>query len=151
PGAVSVYEAIWKRYGTRPWAELWAPAIRLADEGVAITEFVGLWIAEHADLLKRFPHSAAQFLPGGRIPAPGDRWAAPNLARSLRAVAEGGADAIYRGDLAKRLLDFLRGEGALFEPGDFARQQAAVYTPIATDYRDVTVYETSPPSQGFLL
>jgi gamma-glutamyltranspeptidase/glutathione hydrolase len=151
PGAVSVYEAIWKRYGTRPWAELWAPAIRLAAEGVAITEFVGRWIAEHGDLLKAFPYSAAQFLPGGRVPAPGDRWAAPNLARSLCAVAEGGADAIYRGELATRLLEFLRREGALFEPGDFARQEAAVYTPIATDYRGVTVYETVPPSQGFLL
>jgi gamma-glutamyltranspeptidase/glutathione hydrolase len=151
PGALSVYETLWKRCGTRPWAELWAPAIRMAEDGVPVNAFVRRWIGERADALRRFPHSAALFLPGGRVPAVGERWAAPSLARSLRAVADGGADAIYRGDLARRLLDFLRREGALFEPDDFAGQQAAVYTPPATDYRGVTVYETAPPSQGFVL
>jgi gamma-glutamyltranspeptidase/glutathione hydrolase len=151
PGAVSVYEAIWKRYGTRPWAELWAPAIRLAEDGVVLTEHVCQWIAERAELLARCPHAAGQFLPGDRVPAPGDRWASPNLGRSIRAVAEGGADAIYRGELAKQLLEFLRREGAPFEPGDFAGQQAVVYTPLATEYRGSTIYVTTPPSQGFLL
>jgi gamma-glutamyltranspeptidase/glutathione hydrolase len=151
PGAVSVYEAIWTRYGTQPWADLWAPAIRLAEQGVAITELVGLWIAEEAELLTRFRRSAEQFLPGGHLPAPGDRWTAPALARSLRAVAEGGAEAFYRGELARQLLKFLHRRGAPFEADDFARQQAVVETPIATDYRGVTVYETTPPSQGFLM
>lgn len=151
PGAVSVYEALWKRYGTLPWAELWAPAIRLAEEGVAITEHVSHRIAERADLLARYPASARVFLPGGQPPAAGARWAAPELARSLRLVAQGGADMFYRGELASRLRAFLGREGALFAPEDFAGQEAQVYPPIATDYRGVTVYETAPPSQGFLL
>jgi gamma-glutamyltranspeptidase / glutathione hydrolase len=151
PGALSVYEALWTRYGTRPWAELWAPAIRLAEDGVVLTDHVCQWIAERAELLTRSPDSASQFLPGDRVPAPGDRWASPNLGRSLRAVAEGGADAIYRGELAKRLLEFLKREGAPFEPGDFARQEAVVYAPLASEYRGSTIYVTAPPSQGFLL
>jgi gamma-glutamyltranspeptidase / glutathione hydrolase len=151
PGAVSVYETIWKRYCTKPWAELWAPAIRLADEGVAITEFIHRRIGERAEALGRYPHSAQQFLPNGRPPAAGERWAAPNLAASLRAVAKGGAEEIYRGELAARLLAFLKAEGALFEADDFAGQEAVVYEPLASDYRGLTVYETAPPSQGFLL
>jgi gamma-glutamyltranspeptidase/glutathione hydrolase len=151
PGAVSVYEAIWKRWGTRPWAELWAPAIRLAEEGLAITGYVSRRIAERAEALAKYPHSARQYLPDGRAPAPGERWAAPDLAKSLRAVAQGGADAFYRGEVAERLLAFLGAEGAGFAADDFAGQEAWAYAPIATDYRGVTVYETAPVSQGFLL
>ncbi|MCA8929914.1 MAG: gamma-glutamyltransferase [Alphaproteobacteria bacterium] len=151
PGAVSVYEAIWKRHCSMDWAELWAPAIDLAEQGLVINRYVSNRIAEQTSKLARFQHSAAQFLRDGRAPAAGDRWRAADLARSLRAVAEGGAESFYRGAIAERLLAFLRGEGATFEADDFAAQQAVVYSPIATDYRGVRILETAPPSQGFLL
>jgi gamma-glutamyltranspeptidase/glutathione hydrolase len=151
PGAVGVYEALWKRYGSKPWAELWQPAIRLAEDGVAINDFVHRRIAERAEALGRYPYSAAQFLPGGQAPAVGQRWRAPSLARSLKSVASGGAESFYRGEIAERLLAFLKGEGAFFEADDFAKQEAVVYRPLATDYRGYTVHETAPPSQGFLL
>ena len=153
PGAVAFYETIWRRWGTLPWAELWGPAIKLAEDGVAITAWVSRWIGERADVLRRFPHSARVYLPGGRPPAPGERWSNPDLARSLRAVAAEGAEGFYRGRLAEQLLAFLRHEGALFEPGDFGRQfdETYIYAPIATDYRGFTVYETAPVSQGFIL
>jgi gamma-glutamyltranspeptidase/glutathione hydrolase len=151
PGAVSVYEALWQRYCTMPWAELWAPAVGLADEGLAITAYISARFAEEAETLARYPHSAAQFLPNGRAPVTGERWAAPDLARTLKVVAKGGADAFYRGEIAEKLLAFLKQEGALFEADDFARQRAVIYRPISTDYRGLTVHETAPPSQGFLL
>jgi gamma-glutamyltranspeptidase/glutathione hydrolase len=151
PGAVSVYEALWKRYGSIAWEELWQPAIDLATRGVAITDYIHHRIAERADALGRYAWSAAMYLPGGRAPAPGARWQAPDLARSLARVAKGGAEVFYRGEIAERLLRFLKDEGALFSTEDFAGQQAVVYAPIATDYRGCTVYETAPPSQGFLV
>jgi gamma-glutamyltranspeptidase/glutathione hydrolase len=151
PGAVSVYEALHRRYCTVPWAELWEPAIRLAEDGVAITAYVAARIAEEAKRLSQHPHSAAQFLPNGRAPAAGERWCAPDLARTLRALARGGADAFYRGEIASKLLAFLKGAGALFEADDFAQQQAVIYEPISSTYRGLTVVETAPPSQGFLL
>jgi gamma-glutamyltranspeptidase/glutathione hydrolase len=153
PGAVAFYETMWKRWGTLPWAELWAPAIKLAEDGVAITQWVSRWIGERAEVLRRFPDSARLFLPGGRPPTPGERWAAPDLARSLRTVAADGAKGFYRGPLGERLLAFLRGEGARFEPIDFARQldETFIYTPVSTDYRGFTVHETAPVSQGFIL
>src|SRR5688572_28947021 len=151
PGGVGVYEALWRRYGTFDWPELWAPAIKLAEEGLAITDYISARVADRADTLARYPYSAAQFLPNGRVPAAGERWSAPNLAKSLRIVAKGGADAFYRGEIAEKLVAFLKGEGALFELDDFAQQQAVTYAPISTEYRDVTVYQTAPPSQGFLV
>ena len=151
PGAVSVYEAIWKRWGSLPWSDLWGPAIRLAEEGIAITTHMSRRIAERAEALAGSPHSARQFLPEGRPPAPGAVFTAPDLAKSLRVVAQGGADAFYRGELAERLLAFLTREGAPFTADDFAGQEAVLDGPIATDYRGHTVYETAPVSQGFLL
>lgn len=151
PGAVSVYEALWKRYGTLPWEALWRPAIDLAERGVAITDYIHHRIAERADALGRYAWSKAMYLADGRAPAPGALWRAPDLARSLALVAKGGAEVFYRGEIAERLLRFLKDEGATFSKDDFARQVASVYAPIATEYRGCTVYETAPPSQGFLL
>lgn len=151
PGAVGVYEALWKRYGTLPWEELWQPAISLAADGVAITEYISHRYAERADLLAKFAYAKAQFLPGGRAPVAGERWAAPDLARTLRAVAKEGAETFYRGEIAERMVAFLKSEGGLFTAEDFACQQPVVSAPIATDYRGYTVCETAPPSQGFLV
>ena len=66
-------------------------------------------------------------------------------------MARGGAETFYRGELSEKVLNFLSREGALFAADDFARQEATAYTPIATTYRGVTVYETAPPSPGFLV
>lgn len=111
PGAVSVYEAIWKRYCTMPWAELWAPAIELAEKGIAITDYISKRYAERADRLAKFEWSAKQFLPNGRAPAAGERWAAPLLAKSLRIVAQGGAEAFYRGEIAEKLVVYFKSVG----------------------------------------
>lgn len=151
PGAVSVYETLWKRYGTRPWADLWEPAIRLAADGVVLNQKVPKWISGRASVLGSFEWSAKQYLPGGQPPQAGSRWTAPNLAKSLRAVAEGGADTFYRGELAARMLAYLDSQDGPFVAEDFARQQCDVYSPIKTTYGGVTVYQTAPVSQGFLM
>ena len=82
------------------------------------------------------------------MPAPGERWSAPNLAKTLRAVAKGGADAFYRGEIAEKLLAFLKQEGALFSADDFAQQQAVMYAPIATDYRGAHRVRDRPAFAG---
>ena len=151
PGAVSVYEAVWNAHATWDWADLWAPAIGLAEDGLAITAAVSRHIAGRAEVLSRYEYSAGQYLPGGRAPAPGERWSAPNLARSLRAVAEGGAETFYRGALAERIVAFLASQDGPFVADDFARQQAEIYEPLRTDYRGVNVCQTAPPSQGFVM
>jgi gamma-glutamyltranspeptidase / glutathione hydrolase len=151
PGAVSVYEAFWKRYCTMEWAALWEPAIRLAEDGVAITQYISGQFAARAEELAAFPYSAAQYLSAGRVPAPGERWVAPNLAKTLRALARGGAESFYRGEIAAKLLAFLKQEGQTFTAEDFAQQQAIIYSPISTQYRGATVYETAPHSHGFLV
>ena len=83
--------------------------------------------------------------------AEGDLLVNSDLARSLRIVADGGADAFYRSAFTRELVAGLRAGGGLFTEADFAGHQAEVYEPISTTYRGHTVYQTRPPSQGFLL
>jgi len=111
--------ATFRQYGL---GGLWAPAIQLAEEGVAITDYVSARISDRAETLATFSHSAAQYLPNGRVPVAGERWAAPNLARTLRVVAKGGADVFYRGEIAEKLLAFLVQEGQTFTADDFAEE-----------------------------
>ena len=149
PGAVSVYETLWKRYGTRDWADLWAPAIRLASDGVAINPNIAQQHRRIAPASSAsFEWSRAQYLPDRPHPEAGERWAAPNLAHSMELVAKGGAETFYRGELAERMVAFLKAEGGPFEADDFAWQQAMVYEPLRTDYRDVTVLQTAPPRRA---
>jgi gamma-glutamyltranspeptidase/glutathione hydrolase len=90
-------------------------------------------------------------LPAGAPPKAGDRLVNPDLARSLRLIADGGSDEFYRGTLARRLVQGLQAGGGTFTAADFAGHQVEVYEPIATTYHGHTVYQTRPPSQGFLL
>jgi gamma-glutamyltranspeptidase/glutathione hydrolase len=151
PGEVAAWEVIHRRFCTRPFTQLLDSAIGYAEEGFPIPPGIGRSLASNTNKLAQFPSTAAVFLPGDRTPREGDMLINADLAQSLRLVAEGGADAFYRGPLARRMVDGLNAAGGLFSEADFHGHQAEVYEPIATTYRDYTVYQTRPPSQGFLL
>ncbi|MDP9372282.1 MAG: gamma-glutamyltransferase [Chloroflexota bacterium] len=152
PGAVDAYLVAAERFASRPLDELFAPAIAYARDGHPLTAGVARAIAASAGELAKWPASAATFLPGGRPPAPGRRFANPALARSLRLVADGGRAAFYEGALGERIVGALREAGALFTMDDWASHRADLYEPpIATVYRGKTVYQTTLPSQGHIL
>ena len=100
PGFVDGCFQLLERFGTRPFAELAAPAIAYADEGVVVSPAEHLAIANHAERLGRYPASAAVFLPGGSPPRPGSILRQTDLARSLAIIASGGPDAFYGGEIA---------------------------------------------------
>ena len=81
----------------------------------------------------------------------GDILVNAGLARTLQRIAAGGADAFYRGELTREMVAALRSAGGLFTEDDFAGHYAEVYDPLTTMYQGHTVYQTRPPSQGFLL
>jgi len=104
PGAAHGYLTLHRELATMPLADLWAPALRYAREGVAVTDKIHRVIAGSADKLGQFPDSAEVYLPGGAAPKVGSRWRNPGLARTIEAVIEGGADAFYRGEIAKEMV-----------------------------------------------
>lgn len=151
PGAVDAYCEATARWGTRPLSELWQPAIHYAEHGFPMPEITARWFAEAQSELCRFHNTARTYLPGGCPPALGQVFRQPEYARSLRRVAQGGADEFYRGKLAEEIVDALRLGGSLLTAREFADHESEVYTPIVTNYRGYDVYQTAPPSQGLIM
>ena len=151
PGEVAAWEEIHRRFCTKPFPQLLDTAIGYAEEGFPVSPGIGRSFEHAVDKLSKFPASAAIYLTDGVPTSEGDMLANPDLAGSLQQVAQGGADAFYRGPLTKQMVKGLAEAGGLFTESDFADHRAEVYDPITTTYRDHLVYQTRPPSQGFLL
>ena len=147
PGSVAgMYEA-WKKYGHLPWATLLAPAIALA-EGHVIDEHRSRAIEYDRDRLGQFAGSTTQFLVNGHAPAAGSTFRQPDLARTLRLIADSGANAFYRGQIADLIVaEMQRGHG-LITKADLAGYQAKWRTPIAITYRGYRIYSMPPASSG---
>ncbi|MEA2525028.1 MAG: gamma-glutamyltranspeptidase / glutathione hydrolase [Thermomicrobiales bacterium] len=151
PGLVDAVFSMLDRLGTRSFGELAADAIDYAGNGFPISVPGATAIANNAELLGRFPASAAVFLPGGRPPAPGSLFRQRDLAASIRLIADGGRDVFYRGELAKRIGDYLTANGGVLAADDFVDHETIIGPPLGTTYRGYNVYQTGLPTQGFLL
>lgn len=151
PGAVETYFYAIEHLCTLPAKELFATAIHYAENGFPLSDTGVRTIAASRDELAKYPTSAAIFLRDGQAPTPGDLLINRDLAESLRIIAEGGRDAFYRGDLARRMADAIRDMGGELTAEDFADHENDVYEPISTDYRGYTIYQTTLPTQGHIV
>ncbi len=148
PGAVDGWQKLLDRFGKKKFSEVLAPAIRAAEDGFPVTEWTsGLWSA-NAEFLRGNEAAAQTYLPDNRAPAVGQIFRNPDLARSLRLIAQGGRDAFYKGELAKRIVETSRRHGGTHTEKDFAEYSSEWVDPISTTYRGWTVYELPPNGQG---
>lgn len=148
PGAVAGLWRAHERFGRKPWAELLAPAIRLAEEGFTADERFQAVIAGEAERLARFPASAELFLPGGEPVQAGSRWRNPDLAAVLRRIAERGPAGFYQGETAALIAAEMRRGGGLITEADLAEYEARWREPVVFDYRGHQVVSMPPPSSG---
>ena len=148
PGSVAGLWALHGRLGSKPWAELLAPAIRLAEDGFPVSERFHKSIVDEGEEMRRFPASAAQFFPGGEPPAVGATFKNPDLARTLRRIAEHGADGFYLGETAELVAEEMRRSGGVITREDLAGYRAKWRDPIEFDYRGYHVISMPPPSSG---
>ncbi len=148
PGCVAGWESLHERFGNRPWGDLLAPAIAHAEDGFPVTEIIAADWQASARGLAEVPTSAACFLPGGRAPRFGEVFRNPDLAGSLRAVAEGGAEAFYRGPIAAAIDAYSRSVGGLLRKSDLESHESTWVEPVSTNYRGYDVWELPPNGQG---
>ena len=148
PGAVDGWTTLRDKYGTMKLADLLAPAIGYAENGFPVMEKAAEdWNAE-VQKLKRTPAAASNYLIDGRAPRPGEIFRQPNLARTLRTIANGGRDAFYKGPIAKSIVDYMKDNGGFITMEDLAATKADWVEPISTNYRGYQVYELPPNGQG---
>jgi gamma-glutamyltranspeptidase / glutathione hydrolase len=151
PGAIHGYAELHGRFGTMPWPRLFDDAIRYAGEGHPVHERTANALNIASQELRDETEWHKVYASAGRTPKAGEVLAQPDYARSLRLVAEGGREAYYQGEIGRRIVQTLEQRGGLLTDADLAAHTTEVYTPLSTTYRGLTVHETRPPSQGFLV
>jgi gamma-glutamyltranspeptidase/glutathione hydrolase len=142
PGAVAAYELAHRRHGKLPWSRLFEPAIRLARDGFVMDWYGTLVFGTSAVRLHKnaeaksvyYRQSGAPYRPPTGF-EPADRLFQPDLARSLEAVARGGAKVLYQGELAAAIADDIRALGGILSREDFAAYEAGAPPPQTVDYR----------------
>ena len=149
PGCVSGWETLRARFGNKPLADLLAPAIQTADEGFPIPEVIGGYWKSSESALQATPEATAAFLISGqRAPHVGEVMKLPQLATSLRLIAQQGRDAFYKGDIARQIVAFSQSHGGYFSLADFADHTDDWIEPVSTNYRGYDVWELPPNGQG---
>lgn len=148
PGAVSGWAALWRRFGSRPFDELLAPAVRYATDGFPVMPHVAALWAEAPRRYRGFAELERVFLPGGRAPAAGSWFRLPDLAATLSSIARTTGDSFYTGELAARIADAAAAEGGALSRGDLEAHAATWVAPLAVDFAGVRLHELPPNGQG---
>jgi gamma-glutamyltranspeptidase/glutathione hydrolase len=150
PGVLRALELAHRKHGRLPWAQLFEPAIKLAEQGFAISPRLHQLIAADSSL-RRSPEMVAYFLNADGSPkAVGTRLQNPALAALLERIANEGPDALYTGPVAEEIVARVQGHA---NPGslslsDLKHYQAKERAPLCTDYKQWQVCGMPPPSSG---
>ena len=156
PGLADGLRLAHERFGKMPFRELVAPAIALAEAGFAVDWFATQMVAGAAADLRRYPHAAALWLPGGLPPvAPWTgatvRLPTPALATTLRILAAEGPRSLFAGALAEALLADCAELDVPIAADDLARYEAGLAAPLAIGYRAATLLAMPGPFAGHTL
>ncbi|MCZ2157661.1 MAG: gamma-glutamyltransferase [Bryobacterales bacterium] len=148
PGTVRGLELASKKYGSKPWADLMAPAVRLARQGFPVDYNLATSLRDSAALLERFPDSKRIFLRGGDYYEPGEIIHQPELAETLERISRVGAADFYEGETARRIASAMASHGGEITLADLKTYRAVERQPLRTDYNGYTILTAPPPSSG---
>ena len=153
PGAVSAWRSLSERWGKLAFEQLFEPAIRYAEEGFPVSPVTAqAWKRAAAVYLPlmgaEFEPFKQVFFPSNRAPATGEIWGSALHAKTLKAIAQSGGDSFYHGEIAQQIATFAADTGGFVTTTDLAAHQADWVEPISTEYRDLTVWEIPPNTQG---
>jgi gamma-glutamyltranspeptidase/glutathione hydrolase len=154
PGTVDAWYAMHARFGKMPMSEILAPAIAYARDGFPVTQYISaLWRANMVSLssspdVEEFENAQKTYLINGVPPVQGQVFKNPDLGKTYQALAQGGRDAFYKGQLARTMDAYFRRIGGDLRYVDFAEHKGEWVDPISVSYRGYDVYELPPNSQG---
>ena len=150
PGLPAGLAHLAKRYGRLPLRHSLMPAIRLAEAGFPIDARYRAMAESNLAMLQSNPESAQQFLIDRAAPDVGEILKQPQLAVTLRALAQQGSAGFYRGPVARAMVAAVRAQGGIWTQADLARYQIRERAPIVFDYRGLHIVSAAPPSAGGL-
>ena len=148
PGCVDGWFELHQKFGSLGMEQILEPAIQYASEGFPVTEVIAYYWAGNARALSRYPNVAAVYMPDGKPPAKGEVFKNPNLAETLKKIAEEGRDAFYKGDIARTIGSFMEEQGGFLTYEDMAAHESTWVEPVSTNYRGYDIWELPPNGQG---
>ncbi|MCF6332428.1 MAG: gamma-glutamyltransferase [Draconibacterium sp.] len=148
PGCVDGWFELHKKFGKLPMNEVLDPAINYAKNGFPLTELIAYYWGLSAQVLKQFPGFEEIFMPDGKAPKKGEVFKNPYLAKTLELVAKEGRDIFYKGEIAEKIVSYVKEQGGFLSMKDFADHTSEWVEPISTDYRGYDVWELPPNGQG---
>jgi gamma-glutamyltranspeptidase / glutathione hydrolase len=148
PGLPAGLVHLSEKYGRLPLAESLAPAIRHAKNGFAITARHRKMLTSRADVLKKDRHTATIFLSHAAVPKPFSILKQPDLADTLKQLAESGRDGFYSGAIAEKLVNGVRKAGGIWSQEDLDSYHVVERAPIKGSYQGITITSAPPSSSG---
>ncbi len=146
PGACAGWCDLVERHGSMPLSKILAPAIRLAEAGFPVAPLTSYFWQRGAQ--GQLAERGRELTIAGRGPQAGELFRNPGLADTFRAVAAGGKEAFYRGEIAKRIVAALQKYGGVMIEADLAAHTSTWETPLSATYRGLRVWECPPNGQG---
>jgi gamma-glutamyltranspeptidase/glutathione hydrolase len=155
PGALDCWWTLHQRYGRLKWADVLAPAIAIAEQGVPVPPVIATSIRRNLAAFTRAGSGVEEtanaihtYAPEGTSPEIGAVFRNPDLARTYRLIAEGGRDAFYAGPIARTIDAYFKRIGGWLSYGDLARHHSEWVEPLFTTYRGVGVHAMGANTQG---
>jgi len=148
PGAVDGWHMLHERFGKLPMNEILAPTIEYAENGFPVSQLIAYYWNRSVPLLEKWPGFTEQFTLDGKAPKEGEIWRNQNLANTLKAIAVGGRDAFYKGDIASTIANYMKSNGGFISVEDLADHTGNWVDPVSTNYRGYDVWELPPNGQG---
>jgi len=148
PGAVDGWQKLADKFGRKKLSDDLASAIRTAREGFPVPELVAAYWTQNLDKLRENEEATRVYLPKDHAPKTGEVYSNADLATSLEAIANGGRDAFYKGEIAKKILAGMKKHGGTMIEEDLAKFSSEWVEPVSTTYHDWTVYELPPNGSG---
>jgi gamma-glutamyltranspeptidase / glutathione hydrolase len=151
PGTAAGLAEALERFGSMPMAELVGPGVRLAREGVEVSPMQAYLFEVLEPILTEFEETRELYAPSGRILAEGDVFRFPELADSLELYAAEGPEPFYRGEVARRIADWVTERGGTLSAEDLAAYEPVARDPVRARFRGRDVLTNPPPSSGGIL
>jgi gamma-glutamyltranspeptidase/glutathione hydrolase len=148
PGAVDGWYELHERYGQLPMSQVLAPAIAYARDGFPVSEVIADVWASNAKSRSEFPGFRKTYMPDGKVPATGDIFRNSRLASTYQAIADGGRDAFYNGEIARVIDSYMTEHGGFLRYEDLASHTSEWVSPVSVNYRGYDIYELPPNGQG---
>jgi gamma-glutamyltranspeptidase / glutathione hydrolase len=148
PGALRGWEVLLNRHGRLTLGQTLDPAIRLAREGFRIGKTSAMWFQVAEEVLRLTEETQKNFFNGDQVYLEGEEMHFPELADTLEAIGEVGADLFYEGELARHISSYILEMGGIITERDLAEYQAVIRRPLAVAFGPGTVYTNGPPSAG---